>query len=166
MPLNVMGHPDRRRYNPSRDVAYIWPNLMKVALEGLKEGLREPICQSLVDKYKLDDKALGEAAAKYAKLFEVALKQGDLGIKTAEEALKLCGFFDLSEGQQAVILTRLGQVMTGAFFYAVRDTYVETNDPPYDDAKIAELASKAQESFTNRTRKWYHKLFSWFTRKG
>lgn len=42
MATNIIGHPDRRRYNPSRDIAYCWPNIMKSAMDRLSEGAALP----------------------------------------------------------------------------------------------------------------------------
>jgi len=85
------------------------------------------------------------------------LAQGGKEYKRPEDALAACGFFDLPVSHQAVILTRLGQVATGAFFYAVRDVYIDSNDPPYNDAKIVEIGKQAKEAFIKRSRlRWYH----------
>ncbi len=156
MPINIKGHVDTRRYNPSRDIAYAWPNLMQAALAGYDKEVDEPITKELIEKFGVDDAALGELAGRYANYFKECLAQGDKGYKLPEEALAACGFFDLPPGHQAVLLARLGQVITGAFFYAIKDTFVDSDEPPFSDAKIIEAGFVAKQAFLNKRKpKWY-----------
>lgn len=156
MPVNIKGHMDTRRYNPSRDIAYAWPNLMQAVLVAYEKETEEPVTKCLISAFNVSDIDIGELVGRYAKYFQECLAQGDKGYKTPEEALAACGFFDLPPSHQAVILARLGQVMTGAFFYAIKDTYVDSDDPPFSDAKVIEAGFKSKEAFLNRAkRKWY-----------
>lgn len=161
MPINVKGHPDVRRYNPSRDIAYAWPNLMQAALAAFDKDVDEPVTGTLIKQFNISNEALGELTWRYSQFFEACLKQGDKGFKTTEDALASVGFFELPPSHQAVILARLGQVMTGAFFYAIRDTFVDADEPPFDDHKIIQAGLKGKEAFTNRKRKWYDYILSW-----
>lgn len=157
--MNIKGHIDTRRYNPSRDIAYAWPNLMQAALVAFEKEKSEPITAFLIQDFKVSDRDLGELIQRYANYFKECLSQGDKNYKTPEDALAACGFFDLPVSHQAVILTRLGQIATGAFFYAVRDVYVDSDDPPYNDAKIVEIGRLAKEAFIRRSKmRWYHYL--------
>ena len=159
MGMNIKGHIDTRRYNPSRDIAYAWPNLVQCALDGYSRELKEPITELMLKEFHVTDRDLGELAARYANYFKECLAQGDKNHKTPEDALAASGFFDLPSAHQAVLLVRLGQVITGAFFYAIRDVHVDTNEPPFNDAKIIEFGYKAKEAFINRSKiRWYHYL--------
>jgi hypothetical protein len=156
MGMNIKGHVDRRRYNPSRDIAYAWPNLMKSALMAYENEVSEPIAKELIEKFNISENDLGVLVERYANYFKACLDQGDKGYKSPEEAIAACGFFDLPPSHQAVILVRMGQVITGAFFYAIRDVHVDSDDPPFNDAHIIEAGFKAKQAFINKARiRWY-----------
>lgn len=155
MGMNIRGHVDTRRYNPSRDISYAWPNLMKGALTAFDKEVNEPVTECLVKTFNVDDHALGELVSRYANYFKACLEQGDKGFKTPEQALASVGFFDLPPSHQAVILARLGQIITGAFFYAIKEVYVDSDDPPFNDAAVIEAGFKAKQAFLNRRKPWY-----------
>jgi hypothetical protein len=157
MGMNIKGHVDTRRYNPSRDIAYAWPNLMKAALIGFDKERSEPITAKLIKDYGVTDEELGDLVDKYAHYFKACLEQGEKEYKGPEDALAACGFFDLPLTHQAVILTRMGQVITGAFYYAIRDVHVDSDDPPFNDASVIDAGFKAKKAFIDRGNiKWYH----------
>lgn len=159
MGMNIKGHVDTRRYNPSRDIAYAWPNLMKAALVGFDKEVHEPITERLIQEFNISDRELGELVDRYAHYFKACLDQGEKNYKGPEDALAACGFFDLPVTHQAVILCRLGQVITGAFYYAIRDVHVDSDDPPFNDAYVIEAGFKAKKAFIDRGAiKWYHYL--------
>jgi hypothetical protein len=159
MAMNIKGHIDVRRYNPSRDIAYAWPNLMQAALVAFDKETDEPITGCLIETFNVSDTDIGELVGRYAKYFQACLNQGDKNFKNPEEALASTGFFELPPSHQAVILARMGQIITGAFFYAIKDVYVDTDEPPFNDAKIIEFGYKAKEAFINRSKpRWYHYL--------
>jgi hypothetical protein len=166
MVMNIKGHVDRRRYNPSRDLAYAWPNLSQVMLDGLRDGRREPITESLVRAHGLTEGELGEAAYCYSKFFEYCQKPAEPTdnsppVRRVEDALRLSGFFDLPLAAQAVVLVRLGQVATGAFFHAIRDVTVDGEDNPLNDRDVVSAGRQALEAFLARGRRWYHRLLFW-----
>lgn len=154
MGMNIRGHVDTRRYNPSRDIAYAWPNLMKGALTAFDKEVDEPVTACLIRTFNIDDHSIGELVARYAKYFQACLEQGDKDFKTPEQALASTGFFDLPPSHQAVILSRLGQIITGAFFYAIREVHVD-DDKPFNDAAVIEAGFKAKQAFLNRRKPWY-----------
>jgi hypothetical protein len=159
--INIKGHEDRRRYNPSRDIAYAWPNLMKAALIGFEKEKSEPITAYLIEQSGINDRDLGELVARYANYFQECLAQGDKNHKTPEDALVACGFFDLPSSHQAVLLARLGQIITGAFFYAIRDVHVDSEDPPFNDATIIRAGFEGKQAFINQG-KWYRPFTNFF----
>jgi len=159
MAINIKGHTDVRRYNPSRDLAYAWPNLVQSALMAYEKETDEPITQCLIKTFGVSDHDIGELAYRYSNYFKECLNQGDKNFKNPEEALAASGFFDLPPSHQAVILVRMGQVITGAFFYAMRDVHVDSDDPPINDSKIVAAGLRAKEAFLNRRRiRWYQYL--------
>lgn len=156
MVMNIKGHVDTRRYNPSRDIAYAWPNMMQAALVAFDKEVDEPVTECLIKAFDVDDSSLSVLVERYANYFKACLDQGDKGFKTPEEALAHVGFFDLPPSHQAVILARLGQIITGAFFYAIKDTFVDSDDPPFNDAKIVDYANVSKQAFLNKRKlKWY-----------
>jgi hypothetical protein len=159
MGINIKGHIDVRRYNPSRDIAYAWPNLMQAALTAYDKETNEPITARLIEEFGVSDQDIGELVARYANYFKECLAQGDKNFKTPEDALVASGFLDLPVTHQAVILVRMGQIITGAFFYAIKDVHVDADEPPFNDAKIVEFGFKAKEAFLNKSKlRWYHYL--------
>lgn len=153
--MNIMGHIDRRRYNPSRDLAYVWPQIAKGAIMGFEAEVGCPVTQHHIQTYQLTEEELGEAAYRLAQFFKFA--QSD-EVNSVEEAMQKAGFTELSLAAQAAILVRLGMAVTGAAFYAIRDVVIP-EDAPMTDKMMAKAGDAGRAAFARRS--WWKRLWRW-----
>jgi hypothetical protein len=110
---------DSRKYAPNRDIAYVFPQLITEAIRGLDD---ETLWQGGIKDYlkfrNITVADIGEAAQTFAQGIALFTKYG---YDSPREALGQSGFFDTPEAAQDAIMMRIGQVVAGAFFVAIRD---------------------------------------------
>lgn len=157
--MNIRGHVDLRRYNPSRDIAYVWQNLCQVAFDGLAEDQWDPIFSDYLRHCGVTEAQIGEACAAYAKFFNICR---DPECKFPVDALKQSGFLDLHPAAQAALMIQLGRVLTGAFFVAIRDVTIEGDADPLNDKEIREAAENARRKL-NASLAW-RRTVGWVTK--
>lgn len=119
---------DGRKYSPNRDIAYVFPQLIKEAIRGLDD---ETLWQGGIKDYlqfrNITVEDIGKAAETFAQGIVLFTKYG---YSSPGEALGKAGFFDVPEAAQDAIMMRIGQVMAGAFFVAIRDVTPMGGQPP------------------------------------
>lgn len=119
---------DSRKYSPNRDIAYVFPQLITEAIRGLDD---EDLWQGGIADYlkfrNITVEDIGKAAEAFAQGIVLFTK---FGHSSPREALGQAGFFDTPEAAQDAIMMRIGQVITGAFFVAIRDTTPMGGQPP------------------------------------
>lgn len=145
MGANILGHMDVRRYNPSRDIAYVWQNICQVAFDGLAEDQWDSTFSGYLRHCGVTEAEIGEACAAYAKFFNICR---DPECKYPVDALKQAGFLDLHPAAQAALMIQLGRVLTGAFFVAIRDVTIEGEADPLNDRAIREAAENARRKLS------------------
>lgn len=139
--MNILGHVDRRRYSPTRDIAYVWPSLCQAAVSGLAEQSWDPALRKFIESAGCTEDDIVAAAAAYAGMFSHVGKPG--GTDDPFESLKRAGFFDTNQAAQVAVVYSLGKVMTGAWLPAIYDVYVDGEAPPLSDSQLKEMAAKA-----------------------
>lgn len=147
--MNVRGHMDMRRYNPARDIAYAYANMVRAAFAGLEEDKADYWMSRYLKSQGVGEEGIANAAVCLAKYFNIAMN--DPGVKTPYEALRASGFLDLHSVAQHAVMVRIGQVATGMFFTGVREVYYEGEAPPVDDAALLAQATAFRKSVTD----WY-----------
>ena len=119
---------DTRKYSPNRDIAYVFPQLITEAIRGLDD---ETLWQGGIADYlrfrNITVEDIGKAAETFAQGIVLFTKYG---YGSPKEALGQAGFFDVPEAAQDAIMMRIGQVMAGAFFVAIRDVTPMGGQPP------------------------------------
>lgn len=133
--------PEAPKYLPDRDLAYITPTVILTAMNRLDETrwvpeLRAYMVQSGLTWEKLSDviKAYGEAQRLYTTKDAVT----DVG-----QALMQAGFFECSYAYRQLMYASLGEVLTAAYFQAVRDV-TNVDQAPSRRWDIAQVISLAQ----------------------
>jgi hypothetical protein len=101
-------------YSPDRDLAYVGPSLMGMAMMSIDDELETPRFKEWCKYY---DVTLDEIKAG-AEILGKAMYQMD---KYAIDVLKEQGFFELKLPVQAFFFKKLGEVTFAAIHYAVRE---------------------------------------------
>lgn len=147
--MNVRGHMDTRRYNPARDIAYAYANMVRAAFDGLEEDRVDYWMARYLKSVNVGEEGIAAAAVCLAKYFNIAMN--DQTVKTPSDALRLSGFLDLHSMAQHAVMVRIGQVATGMFFSGIREVYMEGDAPPVNDAELLAQATAFRKSVTD----WY-----------
>lgn len=147
--MNVRGHMDTRRYNPARDIAYAYPNMVRAAFAGLEADKADFWMARYLKDHGVGEEGVAEAAVCLAKYFNIAMN--DPAVTNPKEALEKAGFLALHSAAQHAVMIRIGQVATGMFFPAVREVYYEGEQPPVNDRELLAQATAFRKAVTD----WY-----------
>lgn len=165
MATNILGHVDRRRYNPSRDLAYCWPWIMRASLDRVTLGTGEPWALKLIDKYGISNENLMKVAKSLA-AFMASCNKPDESPDNPKDTLASSGFFDCSEEARTLVLAAMGETMLAAFFLGIRDILVEDEPSPLNDKRFEEQVIKAMNEICLRNESFFgrilRKIKSWF----
>lgn len=165
MATNILGHVDRRRYNPSRDIAYCWPWIMRASLDRIASGTGEPWAVNLIDKYKISNEELTKVAKCLAS-FMASCNKPDESPSNPKDTIEASGFFDCSEEARLLVLAAMGETMLAAFFLAIRDVLVEDEPSPLNDKRFGELVQAAMDKICLRNESFFRRILrkirSWF----
>lgn len=165
MATNVLGHADRRRYNPSRDIAYCWPWLMRASLDRVSEDVGEAWAIKFIKNNSISNDELVKVAKSLATFMSLCNKP-DESRDTALGTLKESGYYDCSDEARTIILAAMGETMLAAFFLAIRDVLVEDEPSPFNDKRFGELVDKSMKEICLRNESFFgrilRKIRSWF----
>lgn len=129
-------------YSPQRDLAYIYAPAMREAITALDEvNWSEPI-RELVSKLGITEDDIGEAVRRLTEAH--AHFVNDPEVQTPNDALNKTGWYDLPAACRYLIYGRLGEVMLGGFFVALRDTS-RLADESAQSREIAEFIAAGRE---------------------
>lgn len=106
-------------YSPQRDLAYMYPHAMREAVAGLDQAHWQDYFRPWLEAAGVTEEDLGNAVGKLMDAH--ALFIGDETITQPADALDRVGFFDLPHAARIMLFERLGEVMMGGFFIAIRD---------------------------------------------
>lgn len=123
--LNIRPHGkhEAEPYNPNRDIAYCVPSLITAAVWGLRKENWEPWIKPYIDQSHVTEADIAAAIEKYA--LALRAMRMDARISTPKEALEQSGFLACPPAAVVVVMAKIGQIMTGAFFNAIKDvTYI------------------------------------------
>ena len=126
--IRPKGSPDSPVYAPQRDLAYIYPAAIREAFWGLDAAQWQDYFSGWLEQSGVDEDALGRGV----QLFGDALKlfTNNAEISEPADAFQRVGFLDLPPPVRIMIYERIGEVMTGGFFVAIRDTAMLGQLPP------------------------------------
>lgn len=106
-------------YAPQRDLAYVYPHAMKEAFVALDKANWSDEMTALIKKLGITEEDIGKAAFTLAEASNMFLNVED--IASANDALVKAGWYDHPVAVRYLIYGRLGEVMLGGFFVAIRD---------------------------------------------
>jgi hypothetical protein len=148
-----------RRSSPARDVAYFWPQLVKLTVIGLEPGKIEPWLQDYLDFHEIGGEELCSALAAYLKFCELALSP-ELG--SPKVALEKSGFLACHPAAQTAVCAKLGQIVTGAFWAGIRSSTPDGKVPPTVSALAEHAETAVRELSKPKRRGWLSLLPPWW----
>lgn len=128
-------------YNPQRDLAYIYAPAMREALRALDKVNWTPELQGLIAQLGLTEEDISVAVGKLTEAHRYFV--GDDSVKEPVDALVKVGWYDVKVGARYLIYGRLGEVLLGGFFVALRDT-TAPGQAPLQGKEICDLVAAGQ----------------------
>lgn len=155
MGLNArMSADDRRLYNPSRDVAHNFQDVMNL-VAGRLEDHAWPELHEILKREAVTMDQLGEACGAYCTYLASAAdedKQDWLMTKSIQES----GFFDCEPAAQVAVLAMIGTCYAGIQFGGIRECTVDGEGPLQTIGDLMEHAKEfaAYQGMPRWKRKW------------
>lgn len=119
MNMRPQGQPDAPGYSPQRDLAYVYPELMRTAFRLLDDCNWTPDLRMRMEQTATTEEDLSIGVERFVKSLDLFLR--DPAIKSPVDAYKATGFDAVPRVVQQVMFETFGAVLTGGWFTAVRD---------------------------------------------
>lgn len=117
--MRPQGQPDAPGYSPQRDLAYVYPELMRTSFRLLDDCNWTPTFRMRMEQAGITENDLAIGVELFVKSLDLFLR--DPAIKTPVDAYKATGFNAVFYVVQQVMFETFGMVLTGGWFTAVRD---------------------------------------------
>lgn len=133
-------------YSPQRDLAYVGPEIIKRAMQALREELWEPWLAEFLHSLDITEQTLidTEAPRKLAEAVNSIIKA-----KTPPAALETSGFDKLPAAVQLLFYARIGQVLLAATWSAVKDVSAPDSAPP---ATLQDILDAVEDALPEQLR--------------
>ena len=126
--IRPKGAPDAPAYSPQRDLAFIYPAAIREAFWSLDAAQWQEYFSGWLEQSDVDEDALGRGVQLFGDALKLFTNNAD--INEPADAFQRVGFLDLPSPVRIMIYERIGEVMTGGFFVAIRDTAMQGQLPP------------------------------------
>lgn len=117
--MRPQGQPDAPGYSPQRDLAYVYPELMRTAFMLLDDCNWTPDFRIRMEQSGTTEDDLAVGVECFVKALDLFLR--DASIKSPVDAYAVTGFDAVPRIVQQVMFETFGAVLTGGWFTAVRD---------------------------------------------
>jgi hypothetical protein len=104
-------------FDPETAVERFWPQIVETMIEGLKPDRWEPWVKVMLAGSPVGERELVAAAIAFGNFCHQAV---DPDIVDVREGLRIAGFLDAHPHAQLVVLSKLGQLASGAFWAGIR----------------------------------------------
>ena len=119
MNIRPPGQPDAQGYSPQRDLAYVYPEMMREAFFMLDEVNWTQAFRERMATLGVTEEMLGDAVGKFTAALELFIRES--GIKSPADAFHQSAFDTVDQNVRDILFERFGAVLTGGWFVAVRD---------------------------------------------
>lgn len=126
--MRPLGDASATVYSPHRDLGNLYPSAMREAVRSLDTDCQPEYLKTFLEGAGVSQEVLGDAVAKMVDAH--ALFIGDRTITEPADAFARTGFSECRWEARMAIFERLGEVMMGGFFVALRDVTREGDLPP------------------------------------
>jgi len=138
-------------YSPSRDIAYLYPELVATIEQRLYEGPFEPL-KKLLEHNHITEDNLAEAIRVYCEFLNSAHKTPD---QSVEQCLEASGWFAQDPLVRIAVMFYMGAAMTGSVFGAIRDTTRMGEEPPH----IRTLTAAGERMARYMNAGWFRRVY-------
>lgn len=126
-------------YSPQRDLANIYTPMLKEVFAGLDEPNWSPAIKEILSRYKITEAQLGEAVTVFVEAHRAFIR--DRTVDSPATAFESAGIMRLPPAVRLVLFSRIGEVLMGGFFVALRDVTVQGQLTPGHDDLTAMIAA-------------------------
>jgi len=135
-----MSEGDRRLYNPSRDVAHNFQEVMNL-VAGRLEDQKWPELAEILDREGVDMDEIGEACGCYCTYLASAAEPDMAGISMVE-SIRMSGFFECLPAAQVAVLAMIGTCYAGIQFGGIREATMGGEGPMETIAEVAQHGAR------------------------
>lgn len=126
-------------YSPQRDLANIYTPMLREVFQGLDQQHWAPHLRELFERYGVVEDDLGEAVTVFVAAHQSFIR--DRKIDNPHTAFKAAGIDRLKPAVRIALFSRLGEVVMGGFFVAIRDITLQGQHTPGHDDFTAMIAA-------------------------
>lgn len=119
MNFRPKGDPDAAPYAPQRDLANIYTPMLKEVFAGLDQVNWADYFAGWLEATHVTEEDLGKGVACFVEAHRLFIR--DRAVKTPHDAFEKAGFWELPNPVRILIFERIGEVVMGGFFIALRD---------------------------------------------
>lgn len=143
MPVSIRpkNDPTAKFYAPDRDLAYIYQPAMREALYALDAANWTDEMRGLVERLGISERDIAEAVRAITQAHRLITTQPD--VTEPDKALELAGYYEQPLAARFLVFARLGEVLFGGFFLALRDVTWQA-DEPSQPAQQAEMLAAGE----------------------
>ncbi len=149
-----MSKGDDRLYNPGRDVAHNFKEVMESVAARLEDSACWKELREVLAREKVTDNDLGEACAAYCRYLVTSANSPKVPMA---EAIELAGFFKTKPAAQVAVMAMIGTVYAGIQHVGIREATLGGVGPLQDAKSLVREA----ESLTRYMRypRWFRKAY-------
>lgn len=158
MSINArMNQNDPRLYNPSRDVAHNFDQVIMEVATRIEKGTWD-ILKELAKEKNITDEELGKACQALCRFVAYDPDKGE----SMAVCLAKCGFLDLSSVARVIVTSYLGTVMLGMHWGGVRETTINGVGPVLTYKQLRWHGMRCAKLMTMP--RWKRKLYVFWSR--
>lgn len=120
------GDPSAPPYAPQRDVANIFLPMLREVFTSLDEKNWNPFFQRMFEQHGITEDQLGELVTKFMEAHRLFIR--DRTVNSPADAFEQAGLTAAADPVKYALFCRLGEVVTGGFFIALRDVTMQGHE--------------------------------------
>ena len=149
-----MSEGDPRLYNPNRDVAHNFADVVREVAARLEDG-KWPAVAAMLARDGVSEEQLGQACAAFCTF---VASSAEIPKERMGDALTRSGWFAVPEPAQIAYMAYLGTVMSGYFFAGVREATLQGVGPAQTCQDLRAVGARASKIMT--TARWRRPLIA------
>lgn len=153
--MRPQGEPGSLPYSPQRDLANIYLPMLKEVFQGLDKMNWPEHFPGWLDAMNISQEDFGAAVNAMVEAHRLFVR--DREVATPAQAFEKAGFTTLPAPIRVLLFERLGVVLAGGFFIALRDTTLQGMPSP-QQADMAEMVATGRVVATLLSGHRYHPL--------
>ncbi len=133
------GDPNAPMYSPQRDVANIFTPMLREVFRGLDAENWTPFFKAWFEREGITQEQLGESVAVFMEAHRLFIR--DREVNSPADAFVKAGAGNLPDAVKYALFCRLGEVISGGFFVALRDVTMQGQHSNLQDDMASMIAA-------------------------